>query len=263
MIQNLATNRILWLITATLSLIVSVIGVLLQKIYDGVVAISIMPGVFGQDLITVIASILCIVLVALMKPGDCRKPIIVLGLTGYLFYAYALYAIQGVLSVLYILYLIICGLAFWSIVYNLINIEYIKGSEINLSSPLRYISAFVAILTAIIFAVLWIIMLINFFLTGDKNGILIAVFVLDICFVLPSFAILGIMLLKKRIMGLWLMPSMFVFGFVLMLSLVVSELVKPLYNISPDIAGTLPTILLAVIYLIFSILYLFRVKIAG
>jgi hypothetical protein len=64
------------------------------------------------------------------------------------------------------------------------------------------------------------------------------------------------MLLKKRSMGLWLIPSMFVFGFVLMLSLVVSELVKPLYSINNDIAGALPTILLAVIYLVLSIFYL-------
>jgi hypothetical protein len=226
MIRNLAFNRILWLLTAALSLIVSVIGVLFQNIYDEVVAISIMPGVFGQDLITIIASVLILILVMLSKQGSNNKTLIILGLMCYLFYAYALYTIQGVLSVLYILYLIICGLAFWSIVYSLININYEKGSEIRIPESLRYISALVAILTAIIFAVMWIIMIIAFFLTGDSTGMLIAVFVLDICFILPSFAIIGIMLLKKRNAGLWLMPSMFVFGFVLMFSLVVSELVN-------------------------------------
>jgi hypothetical protein len=260
MIRNLALNRILWLITAALSLIVSVIGVLFQNIYKGVVDFGVMPGVFGQDLITIIASVLILVLVMLSKQGSYRKTLIILGLTGYLFYAYALYAIQGVLSVLYVLYLVICGLAFWSIICSLTNINYEKGSDIGLSNSLRYISAFVAILTAIVFAVMWIIMIITFFLTRDNTGMLIAVFVLDICFVLPSFAILGIMLLKKRDTGLWLMPSMFVFGVVLMLSLVVSELVEPLYNICPDIAGTLPTILLAVIYLILSVFYLRKIR---
>ena len=52
MIRDLGANKILWLLTALLSLLAALVGVLSPGIYNKVVSIDIMPGVFGQDLMT-------------------------------------------------------------------------------------------------------------------------------------------------------------------------------------------------------------------
>ena len=77
-----------------------------------------MPGVFGQDLMTIVASVIILLLIARLKDGDSKKQIVILGILGYLFYAYGIYVIERGYNVLYYLYLAIFGLSFWLMAYG-------------------------------------------------------------------------------------------------------------------------------------------------
>ena len=60
MIKNLALNKALFLTTGMLSLVAAVIGVLDPGMYDPVVSARIMPGVFTQDLLVIVAALVMI-----------------------------------------------------------------------------------------------------------------------------------------------------------------------------------------------------------
>jgi len=65
---------------------------------------------------------------------------------------------------------------------------------------------------------------------GDKIEFLYSVYILDLCFIMPAFVIIGITALSKAGLGLLLIHAMFILGFTLIFSLAVSEAVKPLYS---------------------------------
>ena len=118
MIKNLKANKTLWLLIAGLSLIAASIGVLNQNIYIKVIKSDLLPGTVAQDVITIIASLLLLFLIARINETDVKKQIVVMSLLAYLFYGYGIYVIERIYNPLYILYMMIVGLSFWSIVFE-------------------------------------------------------------------------------------------------------------------------------------------------
>lgn len=260
MLGNLGTNQILWLLTAVLSLASAVVGVLNPDIYSKVVSEDIMPAVFGQDLMTIIASITIMVLAIPIRPGDTKKQVVILGILGYLFYAYGVYTIERLYNELYYLYLAIFAFSFWSLVYGVAKISPETIQRVRLSGLMRYASAGFSLLVALVFNILWILQLFPLIQTGEKIEFLYSVYILDLCFIMPVFVITGIMVLKKAALGLVLIPAMFILGFTLIFSLAVSEMVKPLYDMNITTGGLVPALLLSVLFLILAILYLRGLK---
>ena len=62
MVRNLGENKVLWRLTAVLSLIVALVGVFSPGIYSKVISTELMPAVFGQDWITVVASVIILII---------------------------------------------------------------------------------------------------------------------------------------------------------------------------------------------------------
>jgi len=114
-IQPLEKNKVLWLLTATLPFIAALTGVVRPGIYDHLVAKTIMPGVFAQDLMTLAGSAVILILLFRRREADSMQYIMILGFMGYLFYAYGIYVIERVYTILYFLYMAIFGLSFYSI----------------------------------------------------------------------------------------------------------------------------------------------------
>ena len=73
MIKNLKANKTLWLFIAGLSLIAASIGVLNQNIYIKVIKSDLLPGTVAQDVITIIASLLLLFLIARINEADVKK----------------------------------------------------------------------------------------------------------------------------------------------------------------------------------------------
>ena len=148
MIRDPSRNKILWWLTAVLSLIVALAGVFSPSIYSKVVSTDLMPAIFGQDSITIVASIIILLLTIRIKKEDSKKQIV----------------------------------------------------------------------------------------------------------------ILGIMAIKKKGLGLLLIPAIFILGFTLIFSLAVSEIVKPLYDLAIDIAGLGSSLVLSIVFLILAAQHLRKLK---
>jgi hypothetical protein len=97
--------------------------------------------------------------------------------------------------------------------------------------------------------------------TGRKIESLYSIYILDICFIMPAFVILALMTLKNRGLGLVLTPAMFVLGFTLIFSLVIGELVKPLYQLSPEIPALTISLLLSLLFLVLAAFHLWNLRI--
>ncbi len=243
-----------------LSLVAALVGVFNSDIYSKVVSNDIISAVFGQDLMTIVASIFILLLTIRIKKEDSKKQIVVLGILGYLFYAYGIYVIERIYNVLYYFYLAIFGLSFWSIVYGTASIRQEILQKVEVSRLIRNISAGFSLFVALVFNVLWIIQLLPLIQTGEKIEFLYSVYILDLCFIMPAFVITGIMALRKAGLGLVLIPAMFIMGFTLIFSLTVSEMVKPLYDLTITIGGLGPSLILSILFFSFATLHLWKLK---
>jgi len=260
MLRNLETHKILWLLTALLSLAAALIGVINPAIYADLVGKDVIPGVFGQDLMTIAASVILLWLVSQTKESDSRKQIVVLGILGYLFYAYGIYVIEQVYNLLYYLYLAIFALAFWSMAYGTAKIPSDVLQKVRVSRPIRHVSAWFSFLVAFIFNILWIVQLLPLLKSGDKIENLYSVFILDLVFIMPAFVIVGIMALRKAGLGLLLIPALFVLGFTLIFSLAIAELVKPAFDLNISIGGLLLSLILSILFLVLAALHLRKLE---
>lgn len=252
MIRNVRTNKTLWILTAVLSMAAALIGVLSPGIYDKVISDDIMPGVFGQDLMTIAASVIILMLAIGIKQENTKKQIVILGILGYIFYAYGIYAIERVYNVFYYLYLAIFTLSFWSIVYGVASIPREVSQKVQMGGKMRGISAGFSLFVALVFNVLWIIQLLPLLQAGDKIEFLYSVYIMDLCFIMPAFIILGIMTIRNKGLGHLLTPAMFILGFTLIFSLAVSESVKPRYDMTVSAGGLVPSLVLSALFLVLT-----------
>jgi hypothetical protein len=146
-------------------------------------------------------------------------------------------------------------------VYDLAKIRPEILQKVQLPGLIRNVSAGFSLLVAVVFNILWIIALLPLVQTGEKIEFLYSIYILDLCFIMPAFVIIGILAIKKARLGLLLIPSMFILGFTLIFSLVVSELVKPLYNLTFTLSGLGPSLVLSILFLILTVLHLQKLKV--
>jgi hypothetical protein len=253
-------NKMLWIITALCSFAAALVGILNPVIYSKVINSEIMPAVMGQDLMTVLAAILILILAVLTKAGDSKKQVIILGILGYLFYAYGIYVVERIYNVLYYLYIVIFGLSFWSLVYGVLKIRGEDVQIIYVPALMRNISAGFSFLVALVFTILWVMQLLPLVITGEKIEFMYSIYILDLCFIMPAFVIVGVLVLRKARLGLLLVPAMFVLGFTLIFSLVLSESLKPLFNDATSVGGIIPNLVLSLLFLVLACLYLWKLK---
>ena len=251
----------MWTLTGLLSLVAAVVGILNPSVYDRVVSTDLIPMIFGLDLLSFAAAVAIILIALRTGEDDSRKQLVIIGILGYFFYAYGIYTIERIYNMFYYLYLSIFGLSFWSIIYSIRSIRADRLSGVILSDRMRKASAGFSLMVAIIFSILWIIQLLPLLQNAEKIEFMYSIYILDLCFIMPAFAILGIEAIKKQWSGLFLLPAMFVLGFTLIFSLAVSELVKPRYALPVSITAFLPALILSLLFLLFAILHLRKMDI--
>ena len=81
--RNIGMNKLLWITTALCSLAAALAGVFNPGIYSKVINSEIMPAVMGQDLMTILAAIIILILTVLTKENDSKKQIIIFGGIGF------------------------------------------------------------------------------------------------------------------------------------------------------------------------------------
>jgi hypothetical protein len=261
MIRNLGTNRILWLFNAFLSLIAAFVGVFRPGIYSRVVSSEILPGVISQDLLTLLAAVVLLFFALRGKQENAKKHIAILGLVGYLFYAYGIYAIEQVYNVLYFLYLAIFGLSFYSLIYAVASLRPEILQEVEVRGPTRTISVGFSLFIAILFSLLWIAMLVPLIQAGQKIEYTYSIYILDLSFVMPAFAILAVMTARNRGLGLVLTPALYILGSTLLFPVGLGEFIKPLFNLPIDPSGVVLYFGISILFLVLAVIYLRNLKI--
>jgi hypothetical protein len=261
MLDRLATNRLLWFITAVLALVASSWGVLSPAIYANVVATNLQPGALAQDIISVLAAVTLLVLSSRQRSVRIKDQIVAIGLLGYLFYGYGIYVIERAYNGLYLVYLTIFALAFWSLVVAGASLRREILARTSLQRATRVVSASGAILQPAIFYPLWIGMLLPLMSSGQKIDSLYSIFILDLCFIMPAFLVLGLMAYRNRSLGLMLLPGMFILGFTLIFSLALGELVRPLFGGRVEIGPLTMSLALSLLFLALGVVHLARLRV--
>jgi hypothetical protein len=260
MIAKLGLNRLLWAVTGGLAVVAAIAGILDLSLYDGLISEKTLPGALSQDLISLLAGVSLLVLAAVARPARHRQHLLALGLLGYLFYAYGIYVIERAYNDLYLVYLAIFALAFWSLVYGTANLRRDLMAGARLPRKLRIVSASGALLQPLMFYPLWIAMLIPLMRDRDQIDSLYSIFILDLAFIMPAFLILAVLVFRGRGVGLVLLPALYVLGFTLIFSLVLAELVKPVFNTVPDVPALTAAVVLSALFLVLGGLHLYRLE---
>ena len=174
--------------------------------------------------------LVCVVLLAVIfttKENDLIRQVVILGIMGSFFYLYAIFAIDRVYNLAYYLYLAILSLSFWSLVSSLASLKRDRIGRLEAPTAVRAVSTGFSLLVAAFFAVLWISALYPSVSTGKKIEYLYSVYILDLCFVMPAFVIVAVMVLRKQGLGLLLAPAMFILGVFVIFPLGLGEVAKP------------------------------------
>ncbi|WP_200900784.1 hypothetical protein [Pseudarthrobacter siccitolerans] len=258
MLTHLKAHRTLWALIGLLTLVVSAAGIWNPDIYQGIVAPSIIPGAYSQDLISAAAAVGLLYLSLARSSDRPKAQIIALGLLGYLFYAYGIYTIERAYNGLYLVYMAIFALSFWAMVCagTARRRETGQVTQVTLPRRLRLVSASGALLQPLIFYPLWIAMLLPLMRTGEQIDSLYSIYILDLCFIMPAFLILAFLTFRSHPLGLILLPALYVLGFTLIFSLAVGEIVKPLFNAALSPAAFWPAALLSMFFLVLGALHL-------
>lgn len=265
MLNHLKRIRILWIVIAVFGLAAALTGVLNPRIYDGLVASRYLPGTLSQDVTALAASLLLLVLALRLQENSRTLAIIGLGIQGFLFYAYGVYVIEQVYNPLYFLYMAIFALSFYSVLYGVANIKRDALPAGGMPKALRSVSAAFCLLIPAVFVPLWVLLLVPLVSTGQRIENTYSVFILDLCFIMPAFVLLAVMLLKNQRLGVLLTPAMFVLGFTLLFPVGMAEPVKLLYamGVAVDFGSLLMYTGISLMFLVLAIVYLSKLKSVG
>lgn len=237
--RNLAANKLIFFVTATLALVAGVAGVAFPAMYAALVPTSILPGVFTQDVMVVAAGLVMLALTMGLQAKDVRKAVVILGVLGFFFYAYAIYGIEQVYTPLHILYLAVWAASFYGLAYGLVSLDYAEIARWELPGSLRVAAAWYGVLIAIVFNALWIGRLIPLIRSADRIDYLFSVFIIDLVFIMPAFVIAAALALARRGLGIAALPALFVLGVGILSPLALAEWLKPVRYGMPTDGGSL------------------------
>ncbi|MBS3787322.1 hypothetical protein KGY77_09465 [Candidatus Bipolaricaulota bacterium] len=253
--------RTSWLFIGFASLVVSLIGAFRPEIYDGVVSTEIVPGVFSQDIFAIAASLALVILALTVNKGDTKKQVAILGLLGFFFYAYGLYVIEQVYTEVHLGYMAIFGVTSFSIPFTIYSIPWNNIEVVSVPNELRLGSLTALVVTPLIFFPLWVVRLIPLIQNADRIEYTFSVMIIDLCFIMPGFAIVAYKTFKREKAGTLLAPALFILGFFILAPLGLAELIKPLVYDLPIETGPLALYsAFSIGYVILTILSLRKIK---
>jgi hypothetical protein len=261
MISQFSFNRLLWFVVAILSLTVAVFGVVNPSVYDGVIGESIKPGVFSQDILAVVLSVVLLLLAFTSRESQLRKRVIAHGILGFFFYSYGIYAIERVYNWLYPIYLGIFGLSLFVLIYGVSTVPKNATANLVVPSSVRILGAGYGILIAVIFNVIWFSQLVPLLRRGERIEFTYSIYIIDLSFVMPAFVIAAIMALRRHPTGLMGIPALFVLGAGILSPLALTEVLKPYrYGVPPETGEFWLYFVLTVLFMALAAIFLISFK---
>jgi hypothetical protein len=261
MISNLRLSKIFWSITAVSAFLAALPGVLFNDIYVNLFLKDFLPGAYPQDILTMMVSVFLLVLIASTRQNDVKKPIIIIGLIGSLFYLYGIFTIERVYNWFYLLYAFVFASSFWSIVYSLAGFKSEVFSRIQLNTRMLTTTAVSSIVIAILFTLLWTMALIPLMREHKRIEYLYSIYILDLCFIMPAFFITAVMSLRRKPLGILMAPAIMILGFFVIFPLGLNELAKPSAGMPINYGPMAISFLFAAFMMAIAILHLKKIQI--
>jgi hypothetical protein len=233
--HNLKPYLILAGILAVLMLVTAFAGTFFPTIYSDFTHPQRVAESQGQDVVTLfIALPLLLVAVRLTRRGDARGPLFWVGALGYTLYVYLIYAYGGLYNIFFPLYVAIMGLCIFSIigVLNGVDAEAVHA-RVKATAPRRFVAAYF-IGTVLLLTFIWGTAVVNAIVTKTPDeGTLI--YVTDLAFVLPVFALGGVWLWQRQPWGDLLAGVMLVKAVTLGLSIAGGQIIAYAQNVGGDL----------------------------
>ncbi|MEJ2064515.1 MAG: hypothetical protein P8X74_14770 [Reinekea sp.] len=260
MIHNLRLAKLFWTLTSFLALFAALGGVIFKDIYLNLYPEDFLSGALPQDVLTIMVCLLLFWLIRKTKENDVKLQVIILGLLGSFFYLYGIFTIERVYNGLYLLYLATFAASFWSIIYSLSGFKSESCSTMTLDRRMLKTTAFISILIAIIFTVLWIFALIPLMKAHNRIEFLYSIYILDLCFVMPAFIMVAVMSLRGMALGILMAPAIMILGFFVIFPLGLNELAKLFNGIDAGYGPMVVSFLFSFLMLTIAILQLRMIR---
>lgn len=206
------------LLICVLLVVVSCVGLLFPDTYEAETP-NWTAQAIGQDIFDLFIVVPFLLITAIFIRKKSRKALLLWGgVILYLIYTFVIYCFAVHFNNLFIVYCLILGLSFYSFVYYFVSpIRRHTGEWFEDKIPVKVVGYYLIVI-ACIFCLLWLSELVPNIMSGTtpKNivemGLLTnPVHALDLSVILPGILITGVLLLKRKALGLLLAPAVLVF----------------------------------------------------
>lgn len=196
----------------------SVVGLArIDRIY-GAETESFIAQAIAQDLVNlVIITPLLLVTSVLAMRGSLRAYLVWLGALSFTVYSYVIYTVSISFGPLFLVWVAALGLTLYALIGGLVDVDAADIAQ-RFTRPDQRFAAIYLIVTAVLFAFLWLSDIVPALLDGSAPTSAAEldlptspVHVLDLAFFLPAVLIVGIQLLRKRPLGYLAGPGLLVF----------------------------------------------------
>jgi len=185
-----------------LSACCAILGIWDETLYGNVIAtgvfkMSFMAGTISQDIVAIVTSVVMIVLVALyIRRKDYRLMISIIGLLSFYFYAYGTYVISALFTSVYLVYMLIFALSVVGMIIGICSFtsDYVKN--LYLPKWIRNCSIGFLSLIVFIFVSKWISEIVPYTKSHTVPDFY-AIYILDLCVIMPLFIVIIYMLIKN------------------------------------------------------------------
>lgn len=258
-------TAIITLVLSILAILVALEGLINKNIYEDAISTGVFletfrAGTLAQDLISVVSGVLLSILSILMirKPNH-KTFIVILGLIGYFLYGYGLFAVSGLYTSRYVLYMIIFILSMYSLILGLNSYNSSIVKKYVLSKGLRMTIGIFLFIIVMMFVPLWLSTLIPHSIENTLPDFY-GVFIMDLCLVMPAFAVIALQLLRKKSFGNVLAGVALMKILTLCLSLVIGESLALKFGMEVNFPMIIIYGVLTIISLVLGGLYLSKYK---
>ena len=186
------------LVVATGIAAASVFGLVADHPYRGLEHATIVAA-RAQDVCSVVVAGLLLVLARRTSP---QAHLVRLGLLAYVAYSYALYLLGVPMNRIFLVYVVLVLVSSAAFLHGLLRLRPAAWPRVTRS--LERGTGWMLVLVAVLFAGLWLSVLLPFAFGGSAptprgpGGVAYPVFILDLVIVLPAIGAVGVMLLRGR-----------------------------------------------------------------